>query len=239
MRLDKYTPDELYKALCYTEKSFGSIKDCSKCSKKCYDLYDVKGIATDVLKGYYAECKSYTECSNHYLQVTHVSSLGLSTKMKNCLEYEGLYTDASVYKRVKTDKCYDWEVLKKMRGCGPKTFSGIVEFFKEYFKENHFETYSSMMENKDLKMLGFLFKYTSFKSLKDIVQCFYNPIEDCVDVDKLDRLIYDLGKDLLFSGRTYGIYKGSNEGFIDRVEYLVMQYRFLYSKGVNENEEDR
>ena len=38
MRLDEYTQDELYKALCYTEKSFGNIKDCSKCSKKCYDL---------------------------------------------------------------------------------------------------------------------------------------------------------------------------------------------------------
>ena len=237
MKLDKYTPDELHKALCYTEKSFGSIKDCSKCSKRCYDLYDVKGIATNVLKKYYEECKSYTESSKHYLNVTLVSSLDLNTKMKNCLESEGLYTDASVYKRVKTDKGYDWEVLKKMRGCGPKTFSGIVEFFKEYFDKNHFETYSEMMENKDLTLLGFLFKYTSFKSIKDVVQYFYNPIEDNVDIDKIDRLIYDLGKDLVFGGRVYGVYKGNNEGFYNRVEHLVMRYRFLYSKGVNENEE--
>ena len=94
-----------------------------------------------------------------------------------------------------------------------------------------------MMGNKDLKMLGFLLKFTSFKSLKDIVQYFYNPIEDDINVDKLDRLIYDLGKNLVFSGRTYGVYNGNDGDFCVRVEHLVMRYRFLYSKEATDNEE--
>lgn len=236
MRKDKYTLEDLWSAKCYADKCMGTNKVCSECITPC-KLCKSKDIVNNILESYYKECLEYYKCINHYIDVVLVQDLGLSTIMKNRLEKEGLLTDASVYSRVKTDNGFDWEVLRKMRGCGPKTFSGIVDFFKDYFEKKHFETYSDMIGNKDLKMLGFLLKFTSFKSLKDIVQYFYNPIEDDINVDKLDRLIYDLGKNLVFSGRTYGVYNGNDGDFCVRVEHLVMRYRFLYSKEATDNEE--
>lgn len=235
MKKDKYTLDDIKKAKCYAERCLGLVKDCLICKDPCKGGR-YKEIIFDVLDTYYKECMEYVNSLNHYTDVTLVQDLGLTTIMKNRLENSGLLTDADVYKRVKTENGYNWEVLKKLRGCGPKTYSGIVEFFSNYFKEKNFEGYSDMLSVLDLKVLGFLLKYTKFNSLIELVNHFYNSVEDEVNSEKLDSLLYDLGRSLIVEGRCLGVYNGNDGDFILKVEHLIMKYRFLYTGEKNEEE---